>query len=86
MPSRKEGIRSMKDTPFGLNAKKVMNLNKVKIARKIRKRLITHKIVLGILYFASIRSIKDGASESDHKRIEFMRVLQKPGQLMLESC
>jgi hypothetical protein len=54
IPIRKEGIRSANDNPFGLNAKKVTTLNRVNISRKIRKRLITHKMVFGIRYFNSI--------------------------------
>jgi len=55
IPNRKEGIRSVKLNVSGLNAKKVANLKIVKIKRKIKNRLITHKIVFGILYRMSMK-------------------------------
>jgi hypothetical protein len=71
MPIKKEGMRSTKENPFGLKAKYVTNLNTVKMARKIKKRLITHKMVLGILYFTSMII---WPVEKDYKRIEFIRL------------
>jgi hypothetical protein len=50
IPSKKEGKRSIKPNPFGLKAKQVTSLNSVKIRRKIKNKLITHKMVFGILY------------------------------------
>jgi len=51
---KKDGNRSVKERSLGLNAKKVANLNKVKISRNITKRLITQRIVLGIFSFISM--------------------------------
>ena len=48
MPSQKEGNRSVKERSFGLNAKKVVSLNKEKINKKIKNKLTTQRIVFGI--------------------------------------
>ena len=54
MPKKNEGNKSLKERSLGLNAKKVANLNKVKINRKIEKRLITQRMVFGIFNLISM--------------------------------
>ena len=71
MPIKKEGITSPNETPPGRKAIKVAILNKVNISRKMSSRLVTHSIVLGILYLNSIRSISFAGWQKDYKRIEF---------------
>ena len=48
MPSQNEGNRSPNERSLGLKAKKVVSLNKVKISKKIKNRLITQRTVFGI--------------------------------------
>ena len=69
MPSINEGIRSKKEYPFGLKAKYVTNLNRVKMTRKIKKRLITHKTVLGNLYFTSMIMVQNTMENGIQKNI-----------------
>ena len=63
-------MTSKKEVPAGLKAMNVINLNMLNIARKMIRRFITHKMVLGILYFTSI-NFSDGFSQKVYKRIEF---------------
>ena len=41
----------------GLNAKKMISLYNVKMKRKIRNRLMIHKIVFGILYLFNMEIV-----------------------------
>jgi len=54
MPSEKEGSKSPKERSRGLKAKNVVTLNSVKMSRKMKKRLTTQRIVLGIFNLISI--------------------------------
>ena len=56
MPNKNEGSRSIKSRSLGLNEKKVANLKKVKMSRKIVSKLITHMTVFGIFNFTNIKS------------------------------
>jgi len=49
IPIKKEGITSANEILLGLNAMKVVILNKVKMRRKMTSKLATHIIVFGIL-------------------------------------
>ena len=59
MPSKKEGNRSVKARSFGLKAKYVANLNKVKINKKMINRFITHKMVFGIFNLINMQAAKE---------------------------
>jgi hypothetical protein len=57
MPIKKEGITSTKEISFGRKAINVTSLNMLNMARKMRSRLVTHKIVFGILNLDSIEEV-----------------------------
>jgi hypothetical protein len=79
MPKKNEGNKSPKERSLGLNAKKVANLNKVKINRKIEKRLTTQRMVFGIFNLISMAGSIQFLPflKKDYKRREFQWFQQR---------
>jgi hypothetical protein len=67
MPIKKEGTTSTKEISFGRKAIKVTSLNMLNMARKITSRLVTHKIVFGILNLDSIEEVSFTHSQRSTK-------------------
>ena len=70
-PRKNEGTRSPKEKSSGLNTKKVINLEIVKMSKKIMNRLTTHKMVLGNFNLINMFLAVAATLEKGYKKTQF---------------